>query len=85
MASNKWGKRYWGDLGERVGSTFLGALLGTITLTSSTPVDWGDQKAIWATLGVPTAVSLIKGLLRNMATDEDAPPSASLAGVSSDT
>ena len=66
----KWNKRYFADLAERVGSTFLGALLGTLTLTGTTPVDWTDGKVIWAVLGIPTAVSLIKGLLANLGDPE---------------
>lgn len=64
---NKWGKLFWIDLGERVGATFLGALLAMFTLDMNTPVDWGDPKAVWIVLGVPTLVSLIKGLLGNLA------------------
>ena len=80
-ATNKWSKDFFLDLLERVGSTFLGALLAVVTLTSTTPLDWSDGKAVWAVLGVPTLVSLIKGLLANMANPEtgaslitDAPP-----------
>ena len=67
---SKWNKRYFSDLAERVGSTFLGALLGALTLTGTTPVDWSDAKVIWAVLGIPTAVSLIKGLLANLGDPE---------------
>lgn len=70
---SKWSKAFWADLGERVLSTFLQALLGTAVLTGTTPVDWSDGKAIWATLGVPTALSLVKGLLANMANPESGP------------
>lgn len=65
-AGSKWSKAFWSDLGERVGATFGGALLAMITLTGSTPVDWTDGKALWAVLGVPTATSLLKGLLANL-------------------
>lgn len=68
--SDKWSRAFWFDLGERVGATFLGALLGAITLVNATPVDWGDPAALWAVLGVPTAVALIKGLLANLAHPE---------------
>lgn len=71
--TSKWSRAYWSDLAERVGATLLGALLGCITLTSTTPVDWTDAKAVWAVLGIPTAVSLIKGLLANMAAPESGP------------
>lgn len=67
---NKWSRNFWIDLAERVGSTFLGALLGVLTLVGATPVDWTDAKAVWAVLGVPTVVSLIKGLLANLGDPE---------------
>lgn len=67
---NKWSGRFWADLAERVGFTFLGALLGCVALTGSTPVDWTDAAAVWAVIGVPTLVALIKGLMANMAVPE---------------
>jgi hypothetical protein len=70
---SKWSKNYWSDLAERVVSTFIQALLGCLVLTGATPVDWSDGKAIWAVLGVPTAVALLKGLLANMADGESGP------------
>lgn len=72
---NKWSKAFWVDLAERVGATFLGALLTVLTVTGSTPVDWTDGTVVWTILGVPTLVSLIKGLLANLA---DAESGASL-------
>lgn len=78
----KWGQAYWADLAERVGSTFLGALLTVLTVTGSTPVDWSDAGVVWAILGVPTLVSLVKGLLANMA-GPDYTPSASAIDVDS--
>jgi hypothetical protein len=70
---SKWNKSYWADLAERVGSTFIQALLGCLVLTSATPVDWSDGKAVWAVLGVPTVVALLKGLLANMANPDSGP------------
>lgn len=67
---NKWSKQFWVDLAERVGSTFVGALLAAITLTGATSVDWSNGAAIWAVLGVPTVVSFLKGLLANLADPE---------------
>lgn len=64
---SKWNKQFFADLAERVGATFLGALLAVLTLTSTTPVDWSDAQVVWTVLGVPTVTSLIKGLLANMA------------------
>lgn len=67
---NKWSKDFWVDLAERVGSTFVGALLAAITLTGTTSVDWSNGAAIWAVLGVPTLASLLKGLAANLADPE---------------
>lgn len=77
---SKWGRAYWKDLGERVGATLVGALLAAVTLTGTTPVDWSDGQAIWAVVGVPTLVSLLKGLLVNFGGDE---PTASVVDVTS--
>lgn len=78
--TSKWNRAFLVDLAERVGSTFLGALLATLTLVDTTPVNWGDAHAVWAVLGVPTLVSLIKGLLANMAN-----PDTGAAIVAADT
>lgn len=80
MYSSKWNRKYWTDLGERVGSTFVGALFGAFTVTGTTPVDWSDEKVMWAILGVPTVVSLLKGLLVNLGGSE---PTASVVNVTS--
>lgn len=64
---SKWSRGYWADLGERVASTFLGAVLTMLTLDGATSVDWSDEKAVWIVLGAPTVISLVKGLLANMA------------------
>lgn len=82
MAS-KWGKKFWEDLGERVGATAVGAALGALTTVEATPVDWTDTKVVWSIIGVPTVISLLKGLLKNL-TSSSAEPTASLVGVSSD-
>lgn len=80
MSTGKWGKAFWADLAERVGSTLVGALLGVFTLTGTTPIDWSDGKVVWTILGVPTVVSLLKGLLSNLPGDL---PSSSVVGVTS--
>jgi hypothetical protein len=78
--NSKWGKKYWTDLAERVGSTAVGAVLSTLVVTGSTPVDWADEKVVWAIIGVPTLVSLLKGLLVNLGGNE---PTASVVNVTS--
>ena len=67
---SKWNKRFWADLAERVGATFLGALLTALTVTGSTPVDWSDGQVVWTILGLPTLFALIKGLLANLGDPE---------------
>lgn len=64
--TNKWSSAFWTDLGERVGATFVGALLALITTASTTPVQWDNPAYFWPILGVPTLVSLLKGLLANL-------------------
>jgi hypothetical protein len=71
MAS-KWSKTFWSDLGERVGSTAIGALLAVLA-GSTTGAIPNDPAVWWAVVGVPTVVSLLKGLLANMANGESGP------------
>lgn len=76
---SKWGRAFWADLGERVGTTFL---YGLVTLISMDNVlegpDWNTT--LWPIVALPTALSLLKGLLANMKDPEsgasllDAPP-----------
>jgi hypothetical protein len=68
----KWSKTFWADLAERVGATAIGALLAVLT-GSSTGALSNDPAVWWAVIGVPTAVSLLKGLLANMADPESGP------------
>jgi hypothetical protein len=78
--TNKWSKAFWVDLAERVGSTFVGALLALVTTASSTPIEWDNPAYFWPILGVPVLVSLLKGLAANFKDPEsgasivDAPP-----------
>ena len=67
---NKWSKQFFLDLGERVGATFVAALLGLVTLSATTRVDWTDWNYLWPVVGVPTLVSLLKGFLANVADPE---------------
>lgn len=64
--TTKWNRTFWQDLGERVAATFIGALLATLVLVEGTKVDWTDAQAVWTVLGVPTLVSLLKGLAMNL-------------------
>lgn len=65
----KWSKKFWVDLAERVGSTFLGALLTLITMDNILEgPDW--DTTLWPILVLPTLVSLVKGLLANLAAPE---------------
>lgn len=64
--ANKWNKVFFIDLAERVGATFLGALVTALALVEGTPVDWRDGQAVWTVLGVPVVFALIKGLLANL-------------------
>lgn len=77
--TGKWSKAYWRDLGERAGASLVGGLLTMVTLTSLTDLTWAYG---WAVLGVPTATSVLKGLLVNLGGDV---PSASIVDVSSTT
>lgn len=74
---NKWGKPYWVDLGERVGSTLIYAL---ITLLTANSVGAITPELAWVIVGLPTILSLLKGLAANMRGPD---PSASLANVTS--
>lgn len=64
---NKWSKRFWSDLAERVGATLVGALL---TLLTANGVANLTPELAWTILGVPTLVSLLKGLLANLTNPE---------------
>jgi len=69
---SKWSKKFWQDLAERVGATAIGALLGVLTGTGTGAIP--NSPAVWWTIiGVPTATSLLKGLLANLADPESGP------------
>jgi hypothetical protein len=76
----KWGKAYWADLAERVGTTLVYAVITALTVVGTTPVDWSDPKVIWAVIGLPTALSLLKGLAMNLGGNQ---PTASVVNVTS--
>jgi hypothetical protein len=68
------GKVFLKDLFERVGSTFLVALIAVVTanVTDLVHVDWRAQLVL---IGGPAVLSLLKGLLAKLSGD---PNSASL-------
>lgn len=75
--ASKWGKAYWADLGERVGSTLIYALITLLTANSVTSI---TPELAWVIVGLPTVLSLLKGLGANM---RGAEPSASIVNVDS--
>lgn len=65
VASEKWGRGFWADWGERTGSTFLEALATLIVMDNILEKhDW--DTTLWPILVVPTLLAAIKGLLANM-------------------
>lgn len=69
MTTKKWTKKFWQDLAERVGATAVGGLLAVLTGSASGAIP-NEPKVWWVVVGVPTVVSLLKGLLANMADPE---------------
>lgn len=69
---SKWSREYWADLAERVGATVIGALLAVVAGSTSGAIP-NDPAVWWTVVGVPTVVSLLKGLLANMANSESGP------------
>lgn len=72
---SKWNSTYWADLGERVVSTEIAALLSTSLLFGATNLDWSDGKVVWITLGAPPVVSFLKGLAANLPPGNGSGPS----------
>lgn len=66
----KWGRAYWADLAERVGSVFVYSLITYITTVQTTTLDWSQA---WAIVVLPTVLSLLKGLGANMKNPESGP------------
>lgn len=71
--ATKWSKTYWADLGERVAASFLGGVLALLGTAGSTPLDWNDPALLWPVVGLPTAFSLVKGLLANLKGSDSGP------------
>ena len=60
----KWSKSFWADLGERVGSTFLGALIpAAVAAGNLAALDWVNALEL---AGSAAGISLLKGLLANL-------------------
>lgn len=68
----KWSRTFWADLAERVAATAIGALLAVVAGSQSGAIP-NDPAAWWAVIGVPVAVSLLKGLLANLADPTSGP------------
>lgn len=64
---NKWSVAYFADLGERVAST---AIYGVITLLTANAVTDINVELGWTIVGLPTVLSLLKGLLANLKDSE---------------
>jgi hypothetical protein len=68
---SKWSRTYWADLGERVASTFLGALIpAAIAAGNLASLDWVNAVEL---AGSAAGISLLKGLLANLADAESGP------------
>lgn len=74
---SKWGKQYWADLGERVGSTLIYQIITLLTLETGTNI---NSFVIWTIVGLPTVLAVLKGLLVNLRGSE---PTASVVNVTS--
>lgn len=72
--ASKWTKSYAVDLAERVLSTALYGLIVMLTADASGAVS-GSAQQWWLIVGLPTVLSLVKGLLANLA-DADSGASA---------
>jgi hypothetical protein len=68
----KWSKTYWADLAERVAATFVGALIAMLT-ADGTGVVSGNPRQWWLIVGLPTVLSLLKGLAANLAHPDSGP------------
>lgn len=69
---SKWSRTFWADLAERVGATAIGALLAVVAGSQSGAIP-NDPAVWWSVIGVPVVVSLLKGLLANLANGESGP------------
>jgi hypothetical protein len=74
------GQAYWSDLGERVASTAIYGVITMLTADASGAIS-GRPEQWWVIVGLPTSLSLLKGVLVNLKGVE---PTASVVNVTSD-
>lgn len=67
--TNKWTKKFLVDLAERVGATFVGALIAVFSADQSGTIV-GSPEQWWVLVGLPTLLSLLKGVLANLGAPE---------------
>lgn len=70
MNKSDWSGTFWADLGERVAST---AVYGAITLLTANSVTDMTPELGWTIVGLPTVLSLLKGLAANLKSSESGP------------
>lgn len=71
---SKWSKKFWRNLGERVGTT---AIYGAIAVLT-TSVSEVNAALVWTVVGLPTCLAFLKGLAGNMKNGTADEPTASL-------
>lgn len=69
---NKWSSTYFADLAERVASTAIYGVITMLTADASGAVS-GNAKQWWVIVGLPTALSVLKGVLANLGDPESGP------------
>lgn len=67
---NRWTGRFWLDLAERVGSVFLYSVLTLLTTYGVSDLGGLGIDELWPVAFLPAILSLVKGLLANMANPE---------------
>lgn len=67
--STKWTKKFALDLTERVLSTLLYGVIAMLTADANGVIS-GSAQQWWLVVGLPTVLSLVKGVLANLAAPE---------------
>jgi hypothetical protein len=71
MSKSKWSRTYWSDLGERVAATFIATLIPVYVAAANVAhLDVVNAVEISASAA---GLSLLKGLLANLANPESGP------------